>query len=113
MLGTIYNVQRMVKGICTIAASVVLLYRLFWIMEGDLFLPSGLASPADAASSGWSIGVYLCSLNRRQTEREMQFYKGIHGGKPEFCFTILENARNINMGRRFVFMEKKSFFWKD
>ena len=36
--GTIYNVQRMVKGICTIAASVVFAVPAF-LVGGPLFLP--------------------------------------------------------------------------
>lgn len=84
--GTIYNVQRMVKGICTIAASVVFAVPAFldygW---GTSFFTSGLASLLMLLLLA---GVLVCTvcLNCRQTEREMQFYKEFMEGNRSFAY---------------------------
>ena len=81
------------------------------LWRGDLVFHLWFGFPADAASSGWSLVCTVC-LNRRQTEREMQFYKEFMEGNRSFAYYSGE-CTQYKHGRRFVFMEKKSFFWKD
>ena len=84
--GTIYNVQRMVKGICTIAASVVFAVPAFLGYGGGTsFFTSGLASLLMLLLLAGALVCTVC-LNRRQTEREMQFYKEFMEGNRSFAY---------------------------